>query len=163
MTTGAGPGDRVESRSGKSRRRPEGSSSQPRSDADTIAVDFAKQLIALAAGVLALSGTFITSIAVQSLLLLGVLATSWILLLVSIFCGLQTMSAIVLSRLHNDEEWSKGRAKRFAAMAKWTFFVAVVVFALYAFLSITHSNPVKSDSPGNTPASGTTAAPPAVR
>jgi Na+/H+ antiporter NhaC len=128
-----------------------------------VAIDFAKQLIALAAGVLALSGTFITKIAAQSLLLLFVLAASWVLLLVSIFCGLQTMSAIILSRLHHDEEWSRGRAKHFASVSKWTFFVAVAVFALYAFLSVTQTNPAKSNNTNNTPTSETTAAPPTVR
>jgi hypothetical protein len=101
--------------------------------ADTVAIDLVKQLITLAAGVLALSATFLERIGPVSWKLLVVLAASWLSLICSLFGGLQTMSAIVKSRLSQDSEWSKGLGRKYALTSKYGFLVGIALFALFAF------------------------------
>ena len=102
--------------------------------ADAAAVDLVKQLITLAAGVLALSATFLEKIGPLSRTLLVVLAGSWLALILSVFGGIQTMSAIVKSRLNGDNEWSKGRGRSYASTSKYGFLIGIALFALFAFI-----------------------------
>ena len=57
-------------------------------------------------------------------------------LLVCVFFSLQTISAIVKSRLAGDAEWSKNSGQRFARISKYTFLVGIFLFALFAFVSL---------------------------
>lgn len=104
--------------------------------ADEAALELMKQLITLSAGVLALSATFIDKLPRGSSYTLGALAIAWIALVVSIYCGLKTISAIVKSRLASNDEWSKNEGKSYAACCQNCFLAGITVFAAFAFLSL---------------------------
>lgn len=111
---------------------------QPIPDIETakLAVELIKQIIALASGVLALSATFIqriSSISWVAILLLGI---SWILLLISIGFGLNTISTIIGSHLYRTINWSSGKGKVSAEVSKWAFFGGISVFILFALILI---------------------------
>lgn len=113
---------------------PESEQDEPGNGAESVARDLLKQLITLAAGVLALSATFIEKIAPLPTPLLIVLAGSWLALITSVFCGLQTMSIMVKSKINSDDEWSKGRGRRYAQISKYGFVVGIALFAAFAML-----------------------------
>jgi hypothetical protein len=102
--------------------------------ADAAALDLMKQLITLASGVLALSATFIAKLGSLPAGELFWLVVAWAALVVSVISGIETISAIVKSRLDGDEEWSKGHGKKCGTISKWTFIGGVALFALFAFL-----------------------------
>lgn len=102
-------------------------------DAHEVALDFAKQLITLSSGVLALSATFIRELPAASPVQLALLALSWAALAISVCGGLQTISAIVKSRLNADYAWSTGAGQRYATISKFAFLTGVVLFAAFAF------------------------------
>lgn len=105
--------------------------------ADDVALELMKQLITLASGVLALSATFIEKLRGTPGYLLILLALSWLALIVSVFCGLQTISAIVKTRLEPDEsDWSQGYGKACARLSKYAFVVGIALFATVALLSV---------------------------
>jgi hypothetical protein len=105
------------------------------SKADEAALELMKQLITLASGVLALSATFIERLRDVSVYLLMLLAASWLVLLISVFFGLQTISAIVKSRLKPEEyDWSEGYGKTSARISKYGFVAGISLFAIFAFL-----------------------------
>ena len=72
-------------------------------DAHQIALELMKKLITLASGVVALSATFLEKMEAD-FFHIALLGSSWIALVVSIFCGLQTISAIVKSRLTPEHQ-----------------------------------------------------------
>jgi hypothetical protein len=117
--------------------KPEEPSPIHNSEASEAALEFTKQLITLSSGVLALSATFIDKLGTTSIFLLFVLASSWIVLLGSLFFGLQTISSIVKSRLTKDDEWSKGYGQTSARLAKYGFVTGIALFAVFAFWSLT--------------------------
>jgi len=106
------------------------------SDAHEVALELLKQLIALASGVLALSATFIEKLSPATKTGLVVLGAAWLALLVSVFGGLQGMSAVVKSRLDPDHDWSTGKGQFYARLAKYGFLLGILLFALFAFLSL---------------------------
>jgi hypothetical protein len=101
--------------------------------ADDVALEFARQLITLSSGVVALSATFIEKLVGANFYLIVILALAWIALLTSIVGGLQTISAIVGSRLVDDDEWSTGYGRRMAALSKWAFITGISLIAIFAF------------------------------
>lgn len=107
----------------------------PPDDAHQIALELMKQLITLASGVVALSATFLEKFGKDSLhrILLGL---SWIALVTSIFCALQTISAIVKSRLNPEHQWSKGSGQIYARASKYAFVIGIFLFAVFAFVSL---------------------------
>lgn len=102
--------------------------------ADAAALDLVKQLITLASGVLALSATFLEKLGPLSPISLLLLAAAWLALIVSVLGGIQTMSAIVKSRLKSDDEWSRGTARNFALASKYGFVTGITLFVVFAFL-----------------------------
>lgn len=96
-----------------------------------------KQLIALASGVLALSATFIEKLIAHQWALIVLLCVSWAALVISVLFGLETISAIVKSRLEDDDEWSRGYGQKSARTCKWTFVAGLALFAVFAILSST--------------------------
>jgi hypothetical protein len=114
--------------------------------ADTAAIDLVKQLITLAAGVLALSATFLEKIEPLSQGVLFILGAAWLLLIISVFGGIQTLSAIVKSRLNGDNLWSKGKGRNYALTSKYGFLLGIALFALFAFFLLAHRKP-KVDAP----------------
>jgi ABC-type transport system involved in multi-copper enzyme maturation permease subunit len=115
-----------------------------RTNADEVALELMKQLITLASGVLALSATFISGLEGKSIGLILVLLSSWVLLLVSISFGLQTISVIVKSRLKSNDDWSMGYGRKSAWISKYAFTAGIGAFAVFAFLSLQH--PSKGDA-----------------
>jgi uncharacterized membrane protein len=75
-------------------------------------------------------------------------------LIASVFCGLQTMSVIVKSRLTGNDEWSRGRGKSYAQISKYCFVAGLTLFALFAFLLLTCSSPEPERPPQKQEASG---------
>jgi hypothetical protein len=108
-------------------------------DAHQIALELMKQIITLASGVVALSATFLEKLATSPLSLV-LLALSWAALLLSIYCGLQTISAIVKSRLSPEHKWSEGSGKSYASVSKHAFVIGIVLFAVFAFVSFVMAN-----------------------
>jgi hypothetical protein len=104
------------------------------SDAHQVALELMKQLITLASGVIAISATFIEKFPTRWVLL-PLLAMSWAALLSCVFFSLQTISAVVKSRLDGDVEWSKGWGQRYARSSKYAFLVGIFLFASFAFIS----------------------------
>jgi hypothetical protein len=107
-----------------------------RTKADEAALELVKQLITLSSGVLALSATFIDKLPKGPQFLLPILPTAWVALVISIYCGLKTISAIVKSRLDGNDGWSKDKGKTYASCCQNCFLAGLTFFALFAFLSI---------------------------
>lgn len=105
-----------------------------RSDAHQIALELMKQLITLASGVLALSATFLEKLGTDPVERI-VLGLSWLTLVTCIFCALQTISAIVKSRLNPEHQWSKGSGQTYARVSKYAFVIGIFLFAAFAFIS----------------------------
>jgi hypothetical protein len=108
--------------------------SQDEGRADVVAIELVKQLITLAAGVLALSATFLEKVGSLSHTVLVFLAFAWLALVISVFGGLQAMSAIVKSRLDKNTDWSKGSGKKYASLSKYGFLLGILLFAAFAFI-----------------------------
>jgi hypothetical protein len=118
------------------------------SDAHQVALELMKQIITLASGVVALSATFLEKLNIKtpSMFILGL---SWAALIISVLYGLQTISAIVKSRLNSNREWSQGRGQMFARVSKYAFVVGISLFALFAlslFVIEQHSKSAYSSS-----------------
>jgi len=113
---------------------------------EEVALEFTKQLITLSSGVIVLSGTFIEKIADLELLLIILLGLSWIILLVSIFCGLETISAIIKSRLDNNDNWSTGYGRTSAQLSKYCFTAGISFFVVFAIISILQKNPKATEA-----------------
>jgi hypothetical protein len=111
-----------------------------RSNADEVALELIKQLITLGTGTLALTAAFIDKLPSASGYNLAVLSISWVALLISIFCGLKTISAIVKSRLDDNDNWSTNTGKRYAQACQVFFLIGIVCFALFALISIITSH-----------------------
>ena len=106
-------------------------------NADKPALELMKQIITLSSGVLAISATFIINVKSISPKYLILIAVSWIVLLISLFFGLETISTIVQGRLEkNDRIWSEGYGRVCGIISKYAFFIGLALFVLSAFLSI---------------------------
>lgn len=103
--------------------------------ADEAALELMKQLITLSAGVLALP-TFIDKLPRGPSYTFVALLISWAALVVSIYCGLKTISVIVKSRLASNDDWSKNEGKRYALWCQNCFLAGITIFAVFAFLSL---------------------------
>jgi hypothetical protein len=105
-----------------------------------------KQLITLSSGVLALSATFVTRITdATNRWTLVILGAAWLALALSVVAGLQTISAIVKSRLDGNDKWSTGYGKGAAMVSKYAFvaglgLVAAFALAIIAIEPSTNSN-----------------------
>lgn len=110
------------------------------------ALEFIKQLMTLAAGVLALSATFVTKQGHHSWYLLLFLFGAWSSLLISLVYSFQTISCIVQSQIDSDAEWSEGKGRKWATTAKWLFFTGILLFAMFAFLSLATPKPSGSSN-----------------
>jgi hypothetical protein len=118
-----------------------------RARADEPALELMKQLITLAAGVLALSATFIERFPGTSASQVAILIVAWVALLASIFFGLETLSAIVKSRLTSDDDWSTGYGKASAQVSKYAFTLGVALVALFSVLSFSASRNNRPETP----------------
>lgn len=105
-------------------------SSEQRNVADGTALELLRQIITLASGVLALSAAFIEKFSQKDVVMLGILALAWISLIVSVFSGLQAMSAMVKSVTRPEFYWSKDRLRRYAKASKLAFIAGLAFFAV---------------------------------
>ena len=108
----------------------------PNGPAADTALELMKQLITLSSGVLVLSATFIGNFSTASALLLTVLAAAWVFLTIAVLAGLETISAIVKSRLFPEYDWSRGRGQTTARVSKYSFVAGLALFAIFAFLTL---------------------------
>jgi hypothetical protein len=99
------------------------------------ALEFLKQIIALASGVLAISATFIEKFWTPKWQLQGLLSLSWLLLVTAILAGLQGLSSLVQVLRRPDLGSSTIAARNWARLSKWTFIVGIAGFCLFAFLA----------------------------
>jgi hypothetical protein len=116
--------------------------------ADEAALELMKQLITLAAGVLALSATFVEKLRTDVVALLVLLALSWAALICSLLFGLQTISGIVQSRLNQDDRWSRDSGRLSAQICKFAFLAGITAFALFAFAYLLSLRGVGSTTKG---------------
>jgi hypothetical protein len=100
-------------------------------DAAQVALEYIKQIITLASGILALSGTFIEKLVKTVSYHAALLPLAWILLLTSVYFGLATISTIVKSKLKDDQNWAEGRGKQYATICKLTFVGGIGVFLVF--------------------------------
>jgi len=114
--------------------------SQPE-DAHIIMLELLKQLITLSSGVLALSAAFIENFLPESLVQILILIASWICLAISVYSGLQAMSAIVQSRLTPGLDWSQGLGQKYGSASKYFFVAGITIFAIFALVSFLSKNP----------------------
>lgn len=105
------------------------------SAADT-ALELMKQLITLSSGVLALSAAFIGNFSTTLISLLFILVVAWMSLTIAVLAGIETISAIVKSRLLPEYDWSCGRGLTMARISKYSFVLGLALFAIFAFLTL---------------------------
>jgi hypothetical protein len=112
------------------------SSEEMKVKAENLALDWVKQIITLASGVVALSVTFIENLVKNVNCLLILLVLSWALLILSIIYGLSTISNFIAYNLGSLSDWSSGVCKKNASACKWFFISGIGVFALFGTLMI---------------------------
>jgi hypothetical protein len=105
-------------------------------DAHQIALELLKQIITLASGILAISATFIQQFSASNKLFFIILIIAWINLVISIFSALITISAIVKSRLDNNDDWSSGTGKKSAQISQTCFLIGIIFFGIFALILI---------------------------
>lgn len=107
-----------------------------RERASEAALELMKQLITLGSGVLALTAAFIDKLPKTPRPFLALLVLSWISLITSLFFGLQTISAIVKSRIDNDDQWWRGKGRTYGRISRYSFLFGIGLFATFAFVSL---------------------------
>lgn len=113
-------------------------------EAHKIALEWIKQIIALSTGIIVLSATFITEIFTKLNLSIWLLIFSWVLLLLSVIFGLETISVITASRIHDDDHWTSGSGQKKALATKWLFFSGIALFVIFALINFFITVPMKS-------------------
>lgn len=108
-------------------------------DAHEVALEWLKQIITLSSGIIVLSATFIGTIFKQMNWSIWLLVLSWVLFLVSIVFALETISVITQSRIEENQEWSKGKGRVYAKVAKWLFLTGIFLFILFALFNFLFS------------------------
>lgn len=104
-------------------------------DAYEVALEWLKQIITLSSGFIVLSATFISSVFKQLNWSIWFLIGSWLSFLVSIIFSLETISVITQSRIDSNKEWSMGRGKTYAKVAKWFFISGILIFIIFTIFN----------------------------
>lgn len=108
-----------------------------KNDAHVIALELMKQIITLSTGLIGLSAAFVASILSKlSIISLILLVITWIVLLVAILLSLETVSAIVQSRLNSDISWSRGKSQLLAKVSKYLFTAGIAIFAAFSVVTV---------------------------
>jgi hypothetical protein len=110
-------------------------------DASTAALEFAKHLITLSSGIVALSATFVSDFVDAPRWSLYILFLAWLCLAASVFGGLKTLSGIIQSRLLDTDDWSTGRRAGWAKLSRWSFLVGMALFAGFAAVVLLRGHP----------------------
>jgi len=108
---------------------------EPNNDAHNVALEWIKQIITLSTGVIALSATFMTHILKTPNWTVWLLILSWILLLLAIILGLETISVITNSRIHQNNDWTSESGRKKAKAGKYSFILGICFFALFALIN----------------------------
>ena len=106
----------------------------PKDDAHHVALEYLKHVITLAAGVLALSATFVEKATLFNKWGLVVLGFGWLALAGAVFFGLEAISAIVKSRLRPEYKWHAGYGRQAFAVSKYSFVAGLLLIAIFAIL-----------------------------
>lgn len=114
---------------------------EPEPAASEAALEYLKQIITLAAGIIAFSGTFIEKVGGLPWYYVVVLLLSWAALVASVLLSLQTISAIIKSRLDKNTNWSTEGGKTLATASKYSFVSGLCLFAIFAFILLVHKKP----------------------
>jgi hypothetical protein len=99
------------------------------------ALEWVKQVITLASGIVALSATFLEKITTNINWTLILLIMSWGCFIASVMTGLETISTIAKSHLDDNNDWSIDSGYRYAKACKILFIVGFCLFCLFASLS----------------------------
>lgn len=105
-------------------------------DAANVALEWVKQIITLASGIVALSATFLEKMGTYPDWILIILIISWACFISSVITGLTTISSIVQSNLLNNNDWSVDTGKQNAVACKWLFIIGVVIFCVFALFTV---------------------------
>ena len=105
-------------------------------EAPQFALEYIKQIITLASGILALSGTFVEKLVKTISYPTLLLPLAWVFLLVSVYFGLATISTIIKSKLRGDQSWAEGHGKRCATICKLTFVGGIAVFLVFVLWTL---------------------------
>lgn len=108
--------------------------------ASNTAVDYLKQLITLASGVLVFSAAFIGDFKAHGFWSYLSLGTSWMLLCLCLVCGLWSMAIIVKSSIDENDNWAEGRGRTLSRISRVSFAIALFTFAVFAFISYVNQN-----------------------
>ena len=108
----------------------------PPGDAHEVALEYLKQVIALAAGVLALSATFVEKLGAAGTVAMVVMGFGWLALTAAVYFGLEAISAIVKSRLNPLYKWSDGYGRNAAEASKYCFVVGLALVAVFSMLAL---------------------------
>lgn len=106
-------------------------------EASDAALEFSKHLITLSSGVVAVGATFVSHFDTAPRWSLSILLTAWTTLTISVFAGLKTISFIISSRIHDNNDWAHGSAEKWAKVSRWSFLGGIIVFALFASVAMT--------------------------
>ncbi len=104
-------------------------------DASDAALEFTKHLITLSSGVIAFSVTFVAKFEGTPTWSYCILALSWVVLAVSVATAINTVSNIVMSRLHTNDDWST-EGKNAATWSRWSFLVGLGLFASFGLIAL---------------------------
>ncbi len=118
----------------------------PESQLRTAILELLKQLIGLAAGVIALSAAFADKLAPHFGVAAGGLGASWLMLIASLFFGLQAMSALVKSLKEPDFSWAADALRRNARLSKDFFLFGIFLFAASASWTMAVDRPRQTGS-----------------
>jgi uncharacterized BrkB/YihY/UPF0761 family membrane protein len=105
-------------------------------NASDAALEFAKHLITLSSGVFALTATFLTHFDHVPRWSLTILLSAWICLAISVAAGLKTISRIIGSRLHDNDDWSDKNGELVAKTSRWSFFAGIILLGAFGAVAL---------------------------
>lgn len=111
-------------------------------DASDAALEFAKHLITLSSGVVAIGATFASQFQAAPRWSAGLLIIAWCALALSVTAGLKTISCIIMSRIHGNDDWSTGNGQRWAKVSRWSFLFGLSAFGLFAGVALLTRKPL---------------------
>lgn len=104
--------------------------------ASDAALEFAKHLITLSAGVIAFSATFVAKFESAPDWSIAILGLAWLALAVSVASAIRTVSGIVKSRLCTNDDWSINTGEKSATLSRWAFLVGLGLFAAFGMVAL---------------------------
>lgn len=113
--------------------RPQTSSPTHNKNASDAALEYVKQLLTLASAVLVVSAIFVSRVSAKGIAGELAILAAWFFLLISLICGIVFITAVVASRINDDDKWAESTPKRFSRASFRSFSVAIAFFVFFAF------------------------------